>query len=487
MSVQPPLALLSMTIHNAREALDRLNTHLSVRDHLAVGWTAVIERLLCCQTFLESDLERFYVDARDTVERLCRQLEMIVAAESPNNADKVKTVTEIARWIDRVIQLLMQPIYFEKDLVSNVQSIMPFRLSPYFATSLAMRNLVMSNDEDQRLPVPETGPNRFLESLEGTETVQRMRYIATGTLREQEVMVRFKEADSVNTFDNPLPEWWKRLCLQTKLGSQVVDDSSAFRALKCVVVEPCYHDRPGCILGFEMLPNCTSTLPPISLNQCWQSPELPPASLEERWKIAHGLAQAIFQFHSVRWSHRSIHSGNVFFGRKPPTKKQIPGSSILEESPSITPHFDDPYLYGTDTTTSKPELSDGEKERDSFLYHCSYSPWLLNGEADDVYSLGVLLLEVGMWRSALPMQSFREVDINGLLDISIYVRNLAESELRPMGSAYTGAVLACLDDGLIEPPEEGPLLHVWTDQIRRDFNVAFLEKVVWVLDRGTSS
>jgi len=154
-------------------------------------------------------------------------------------------------------------------------------------------------------------------------------------------------------------------------------------------------------------------------------------SLGDRFRLAHILAVSIFEFHKVGWLHKSISAYNVVFF----TSK---GSKAVEwlKTPYITgfnhSRQDDPTAFtvgpGTSSKTGK-------------YHHPLYS---MNGPRYqpefDYYSLGIVLLEIGLWKTidgmtkaASPSQRRDELCNKRVPLLGHY-----------MGTEYQDAVLACL-------------------------------------------
>ncbi|KAH0563160.1 hypothetical protein GP486_002268 [Trichoglossum hirsutum] len=165
--------------------------------------------------------------------------------------------------------------------------------------------------------------------------------------------------------------------------------------------------------------------------------------LDERFEIAKGLVSTVFEFHNMGWMHKSLQSKNVLFWPS--------------DDPRGRPNLKKPYLLGFDI--SRPNLPGEVSEKpmssaeDDVYRHPSYKgsdphsfipPY-------DIYSLGILLFEIGMWRSI--SQGHRRSRSSSRRDVSPYDPQLIEKVAtgpvadlgRHMGGKYRDAVLACLN------------------------------------------
>ncbi|CRK24386.1 hypothetical protein BN1708_013945 [Verticillium longisporum] len=172
--------------------------------------------------------------------------------------------------------------------------------------------------------------------------------------------------------------------------------------------------------------------PMISLKTLLDQPtpeNLP--TLEERLQASYGIALSISILHAVSWLHKSIRSQNVLF----PVDR------------NGCPRWTTPYLVGFDF--SRPDAVDesSEKPEQSARFNVYRHPSAQGSPNEgyrrsfDVYSLGVVLLEIGLWRPAwklykdgMAAEAFRDV----LVDKSkAWLGHL-------MGTVYREAAVKCL-------------------------------------------
>ncbi|KAI3401786.1 hypothetical protein diail_8164 [Diaporthe ilicicola] len=229
--------------------------------------------------------------------------------------------------------------------------------------------------------------------------------------------------------------------------------------------EPCYNFCFG-------YPNDAADTPPQSLHELIKTQHSGnKASLAARFRIAQAIAQSIGAFHSDGWVHKSIrsHSVKFFFNKANPHEINLRLPYLTEFE------FSRPESGFTRRAEGDPDL-----ERSVYRHpHRDGPPRINFNKAHDIYSLGIVLLEIGMWEDAAGIYGhvFRglERSANGLQPSSESVkqgmRSYANRYLpHKMGDAYSQVVDACLSDDFQE--------KLGTD----DFALTFEKRVVDMLD-----
>jgi hypothetical protein len=168
------------------------------------------------------------------------------------------------------------------------------------------------------------------------------------------------------------------------------------------------------------------------------------AYLGDRFRLAYLLAESLHGLHTSRWLHKSLSSHNILFfekdSRPPARTNQRPVS------------LENPYLSGF--ALSRPDNPDASSSRSAVEGDlCLYRhPDLqgLDGRAVagyraiyDIYSLGTVLLEIGLWRSLKTMSSQNggsNIDFKRSLLVT-YVPRLGPA----MGAGYMNAVRKCIE------------------------------------------
>lgn len=184
-------------------------------------------------------------------------------------------------------------------------------------------------------------------------------------------------------------------------------------------------------------------------------------ALEARIQLANALVSCLAELHTVGWLHRNLNSDNIIFFPTPdcPTEKAI----------------EDPYVIGLSTARPDSDLwsSWGTGSRLFDYCHPKYRKGRRFRATYDYYSLGIILLEIGLWRSVHSITCKWPTNnpeaIRATL-IEKYIKQLRSQ----MGSAYYSAVLACMNEC---STLEGEREDLETSRIN------FYDKVVDILDR----
>ncbi|KAL3494898.1 hypothetical protein BJX62DRAFT_233868 [Aspergillus germanicus] len=203
----------------------------------------------------------------------------------------------------------------------------------------------------------------------------------------------------------------------------------------------CFAEKPECLgLVIRLPPDASRVKQPVSLySLLTKAPEVVsgfrPPSLEQRLFLAQQLASSVYSFGVVRWYHKDLNSWNIIFFR--------------DSTASATLMFESPYVTGfsisrPDSKTEK-SLNKDLEARTIYLhpslrvvdpekrprYHLKY----------EMYSLGLLLFEIGVWRTldrivdaSLPPPEFKTKVIDRCnKDLPFFT-----------GSRYREIVLRCL-------------------------------------------
>ncbi|KAK4149534.1 hypothetical protein C8A00DRAFT_46865 [Chaetomidium leptoderma] len=168
-------------------------------------------------------------------------------------------------------------------------------------------------------------------------------------------------------------------------------------------------------------------------------------SLKHRFHVAHAVAAAIGAFHADGWFHKSIRSSAIKFFFKPDGSCDF-GNPCLTEFESSRPEGGQSLVTKGDTSTVK------DPERDVYLHPDRYDPPKPFTRVYDVFSLGVVLLEIGLWQTA--RQIYDEVapqiqrrDGTGVSAKAMQSAFLQHTKTRlehRMGTSYREAVEDCL-------------------------------------------
>lgn len=161
-------------------------------------------------------------------------------------------------------------------------------------------------------------------------------------------------------------------------------------------------------------------------------------NLEDRFRLAYNIASTLFHFHANGTTHRNINSNNIMF-----FFSKSPASSTKESKPWKEGVIRKPFLASFDQSDADAQDTQEEPFISSIYRHprttrgqrSSYKP------AYDLYSLGIILLEIGLWMpvSRFWKSRYSRSDFKVRLQ-SVYIKKLAAK----CSSTYMRVVESCL-------------------------------------------
>ena len=225
------------------------------------------------------------------------------------------------------------------------------------------------------------------------------------------------------------------------------------------------HRLFGFISAFPPKSDCNQ--PPLSLNdllvdgtkhkRLYSLPSLP-----QRIRIAQRVAITLLELHNSEWLHKDLNSRNVlfFYGSGTVLNLGMPYMSGFE--------------YARPDDISAISFSVRSSPTDIYRHPALLGPFPASQtrprykRVHDIYSLGLLLLEIGLWK---PITEFRKPDTKPA-DFRKALINLASRELpHRVSDIYRDIVLKCLEGtGFYEtggqeqrPPQEDNVVNVTGD------------------------
>jgi hypothetical protein len=249
---------------------------------------------------------------------------------------------------------------------------------------------------------------------------------------------RWKESKTYGQYLNParIPEVETRVALLAELLN--ASKNPDFRALRCARWFHVPEDYQF-VLEFDV-PTSVSSEPKISgrYNSSLKSiimnvvgAQRP--SLGQRFRLGFMIANAVRHWHSVGWVHQNITSHNVMFF-------------------SCNKEFDygEPFLQGFDF--ARPDLGPSigsyvDHVADNVYRHPDRQGPARQGhqKIHDMYSLGVVLLEIGLWEDACITAGWKKGKDLAVMSMD---QNLKAAALKRLhhyaGRDYQEAVMTCL-------------------------------------------
>ncbi|TKA64851.1 hypothetical protein B0A49_06328 [Cryomyces minteri] len=166
-------------------------------------------------------------------------------------------------------------------------------------------------------------------------------------------------------------------------------------------------------------------------------------TLSQRYQLAHGLAKSISQLQLVKCVHESFRSENIllFPSPAPNTPPSKPESRL---------DFRNPWVFGFEF--SRPELGFSSGRADRCLARDVYRHPSRQGRPNepfkklhDIYALGVVLLEIGLWQPALTLEREQFKRVRDPFTIQKFlVRHASKTLPLQVGEKYTEVVVRCL-------------------------------------------
>lgn len=233
------------------------------------------------------------------------------------------------------------------------------------------------------------------------------------------------------------------------------------------------HDPDNYRYGFVFrnLANDTEGSPPSLFNLLLSMPK---PSLTLRVAAARSIATSLWYLHATNWLHKGLRSDNV----------------VLKIPDLITPSIAEPFLAGFEYSrpADPSELTEVQAEnRLHDLYRHPRTQFDIPRDgrqgfrkAYDIYSLGVVLYEIGMWKPVHTIlgihieRGIRSAAVKGAKTVLLEAGNVQALEAEA-GAIFAAAVWSCLSGDFVPGSDGG---HVDESQLQIEFG----EQVVRELD-----
>jgi len=164
----------------------------------------------------------------------------------------------------------------------------------------------------------------------------------------------------------------------------------------------------------------------------YKTEKTPP--LGDRFRLAQRLATILMQLHASDWLHKAFRSDNILF--------------FLGPAAYITK----PYLAGFEYARDMSMRSIGTRPTGENGLDYYYHPEVANGFSKtlDLYSLGVVLLEIALWRPLVKPEDGASLDLHHKRFVAFATSNRDILDAA-VGSTYAGVVRTCLQRSLPDP------------------------------------
>ncbi|KAI1771326.1 hypothetical protein F4818DRAFT_429798 [Hypoxylon cercidicola] len=173
-----------------------------------------------------------------------------------------------------------------------------------------------------------------------------------------------------------------------------------------------------------------------------------PPSLGQRFTLALQLARCISHLQLVKWVHKSFRSENVLF-----FPSQADNSSCSASTAEEYLDFSEPWVMGYEFSRPEAYFSQGQSDRsplrDVYRHPDRQGrPTQPFNKIHDIYALGVVLLEIGLWQQATSFEKSGFANVRDPQAIKKQLLRHVEKRLASkMGEKYQQVVLLCLTNG----------------------------------------
>jgi serine/threonine protein kinase len=200
-------------------------------------------------------------------------------------------------------------------------------------------------------------------------------------------------------------------------------------------------------------------------------------ALGHRIHLAWALATAVEHFHRVGWVHKSIRSDNIAFATTsslPPTPTEAtdPAGSPIHLYLPMVGQFDlsKPLLFGFEYSRAgddKTSLAEDFSQVNNYyrIPERWGRPEARFKKSHDVYSLGVVLLEVAIWKDIKSILNFPETEqLTAKRTVKALMGKCDTALRHQVGSTLTDCILACLGFDLASGKLTEYQAHVYFQQ-----------------------
>jgi serine/threonine protein kinase len=219
-------------------------------------------------------------------------------------------------------------------------------------------------------------------------------------------------------------------------------------------------------------PSKAADVEPISLHALMDSTagSASRLTLPQRFRVAQDVTRAISAFHVDGWVHKSIRSQSIIF--------------FQDKAAQSSRLYADPFLV--DFEFARPQTAETQYTFDNNLERNLYrhpdrqgAPTVSFRKMHDIYSLGVVLLEIGLWQTAMSIhqnatKKLKEgVMMNPHAMQNLYIEIARRRLPHHMGPAYRDAVVKCLSCKFTD--DDSRLAIIFYEEVVQNIDVTKLQ------------
>ncbi|KAF2259195.1 kinase-like protein [Lojkania enalia] len=257
-------------------------------------------------------------------------------------------------------------------------------------------------------------------------------------------------------WDN-IPEWERAVVMGYKAkGFSISPKPKGLRLLDCIGFCEQSKGRPGygfayqipqsTVQGARASPTSLLKLLLQSAKQLKTDPYLNQPLLFQKYQLAYMLAEFLMEFHMIGWLHENFHSNNILFFDGPPDERGM--------NPARSQILKKPYVVGLNKSRPGSEYwhTEGPSQESDFsdYQHPDYMNTKRFQAEYDYYSLGLVLLEIGLWTPLAAWSrrpEYRTLSPHKFRDtlVDVFIPRLGPR----MGEVYRDVVRLCLITELV--------------------------------------
>jgi hypothetical protein len=286
----------------------------------------------------------------------------------------------------------------------------------------------------------------------------------------QRVVIEWRYLTDWNDVDGETRQRFEKDVTQLALLLSMVSGNPNFHVLDCLGFftnsSPVFGHRYGLLFKAPVTSDGKAVPQVTTLAQALRRNNLPKPELGVRFRIAKALSNSVYHLLTTGWLYKGLRSHNILLAELSSAPDEPLGE--LSSLHLMGFEFSRPDLPGQISQDAADDLiRDFYRHPESTSDKWALEPYRRHGylKAYDIYSLGVLLLEVGLWRSVENIKASLEAKtaqrrsktqpppqgsaegVNWSSEqFAEYLKAKAAVELPPMvGQTYTEAVQRCLN------------------------------------------
>jgi len=219
---------------------------------------------------------------------------------------------------------------------------------------------------------------------------------------------------------------------------------SSYGALDCLGFYPDYvHSRYGFVYSLPRAETAPVTLQQLLAKSC-SNPYAARPHLGARFALARRIARSLLQLHASGWLHKGLCSQNILFFQ-PATAGSSSGGVKSPDEEALQAWITGFDYARPDDLREPTDKPAPDPETDIYRHRLVLEGTVRYRRAFDIYSLGLVLLEIGLWTPLKDIYKVKYTYETFKLRLEqFHYPSLAFAA----GTTYESVIRRCLDDGL---------------------------------------